>query len=430
MMEPISTMHYWLITIFIIGYLAIIFEYQIKINKTASALLMATTAWAILFMYSGKTVDESVDFLGGHLSSVSQIILFLLGAMTIVELIDSHKGFKIVTDAINTRSKRKMLWMIGVIAFFLSSILDNLTTTIVMVSLLRKLISDMKERWVLGSIVVIAANAGGAWTPIGDVTTTMLWIGGEITTWPVMKALFLPSLVSLLIALLFFGLKFKGHYTELLKKHEEIPEPGATTVLYCGISALVAVPVFKAATGLPPFMGMLIGVGLLWLITDLMHHRHDGRAHLRIPFILTKVDTAGVLFFLGILLSINALETAGLLRNLALFLGQHIPSLPLIATSIGLISAVVDNVPLVAAAMGMYDLQTYPVDSSLWQMIAYCAGTGGSILIIGSAAGVALMSLEKVDFLWYLRKISFIALIGYLGGIGLFVLLKGIVPGF
>lgn len=430
MIESLSTMHYWLITVFILGYLAIIFEYQIKINKTASALLMATTAWAILFLYSGKTVDESADFLGEHLSSVSQIILFLLGAMTIVELIDSHKGFKIVTDAINTRSKKKMLWMIGIIAFFLSSILDNLTTTIVMVSLLRKLISDVKERWVLGSIVVIAANAGGAWTPIGDVTTTMLWIGGEITTWPVMKALFFPSLVSLIVALLFFGLQMKGNYSQLVKQHEEAFEPGASTVLYCGVAALVAVPIFKAATGLPPFMGMLVGVGLLWLITDLMHHRHDSRAHLRIPFILTKVDTAGVLFFLGILLSINALESAGLLRTLALFLGEHIKSLPLIATSIGLISAVVDNVPLVAAAMGMYDIQTYPVDSNLWQMIAYCAGTGGSILIIGSAAGVALMGLEKVDFLWYLRKISLIALIGYLAGIGLFVLMKDVIPGF
>jgi NhaD family Na+/H+ antiporter len=429
-MEYLLSEQFLLILVFVIGYLGIVFEHKIQVNKTATALLMATISWAILFIHSGTSVQESLDFLGKHLSSVSQIILFLLGAMTIVELIDSHKGFKIFTEIINTRSKKKMLWFIGAVSFFLSAILDNLTTTIVMVSLLRKLIPEIKDRMILGSIVVIAANAGGAWTPIGDVTTTMLWINGQITSWPTMKSLFLPSVLSLVIALVFFAFQFKGQYPALIKKSGEDYEPGAKSVLFCGMGALVAVPLFKALTGLPPFMGMLIGLGFLWLLTDLMHHNHDGRKHLKVPYILTKVDTSSILFFLGILLSINALETVGILDHLALFLGKHIHSLPLIATSIGIVSAVVDNVPLVAATMGMYDLNAYPIDSSLWQMIAYAAGTGGSVLIIGSAAGVALMGLEKIDFIWYLRKVSLIALIGYLSGMGVYVLLKAFVPGY
>lgn len=427
-MEPFTTVHYLLIAVFTLGYLAIIFEHTIKINKTAAALLMATISWALLFVHSGLSIEKSMDFLGEHVSDVSQIIFFLLGAMTLVELIDSHKGFRIITDVINTRSRKKMLWLIGIITFFLSAILDNLTTTIVMVSLLRKLIEEPKERMILGSVVVIAANAGGAWTPIGDVTTTMLWINGQITSVPIMKSLFLPSLLSLAVALLFFGFQMKGHYPSLVAKTRETPEPGARVVFYCGIGALIAVPIFKALIGLPPFMGMLIGVGALWLITDLMHHAHEGRSHLRVPHVLTRIDAAGVLFFLGILLSINALETIGVLRNLALFLGEKISNMAVIATAIGLISAVVDNVPLVAATMGMYDLQSFPTDSPLWQMIAYCAGTGGSILIIGSAAGVAFMGMEKIDFMWYLRKVSLIALAGYLAGIAFYIILEALFP--
>lgn len=422
-----SAMHYLMITTFVLGYLAIIFEYYIRINKTASALLMATISWSILFLYSGEKIESSLGHLGDHVANVSQVIFFLLGAMTLVELIDSHKGFKMITDVINTRSKKKMLWLIGIIAFFLSAILDNLTTTIVMISLLRKLIKDQEERILLGSMVVIAANAGGAWTPIGDVTTTMLWIGGQITTFPIMRALFFPSLLSLVVTLFFIGLKLKGDYPNLLqeKSHEKI-EPGAELVFFSGILALLAVPVFKTLIGLPPFMGMLIGLGFLWLLTDILHHPYKDRHHLLVPHVLTKVDISGVLFFLGILLSINALETIGVLKSLAVYLGQHISNLAVISTSIGIISSIVDNVPLVAATMGMYDLRTYPVDSSLWQMIAYCAGTGGSILIIGSAAGVALMGMEKVDFVWYLRKISLKALSGYLIGIAFYLLINSV----
>jgi len=403
---------------FAIGYTAIIFEANIKINKTAPALLMAVLTWMFLFLIDTAEPAENIRHLSESVGEITQIIFFLLGAMAVVELIDCHKGFKIITDLIQTSSKKKLLWFLGVFTFFLSAILDNLTTTIVIVSLLRKLVPDTQDRMLLGGMVVIAANAGGAWTPIGDVTTTMLWIQGNITTLAVMKTLFLPSLISLIAALLIFGKGMKGNYPKLVQRaHEEKSEPGARIVFFCGLAALIFVPIFKALTGLPPFMGVLIGLGTLWLITDLIHGEEETRKHLRVPFILSRIDTSGILFFLGILLCINALNAVGLLSALAHFLDNTVQNLTVIATLIGLISAVIDNVPLVAAGMGMYDLQTHPPDSSLWQLLAYCAGTGGSILIIGSAAGVALMSLEKVHFMWYLRKVGWIAFLSYIAGI-------------
>ncbi len=412
-----------IILIFAIGYLGIIFETGLKVNKTASALIMAVLTWTILFIVKGHRLAEDVGALGEKLNEISQIIFFLMGAMTLVEVVDSHKGFKIITDLIQTNSKKKMLWTIGLITFFLSAVLDNLTTTIVMISLLRKLVPDRNDRMVLGSMVVIAANAGGAWTPIGDVTTTMLWINGNITTLNVMKALFVPSLIGLVIALVLLGWNLKGTYPRLVQRaHEEAVEPGARLIFFCGIGALIFVPIFKALTGLPPFMGIILGLGVVWLVTDLMHAPHETRQHLRIPFILTRIDTSGILFFFGILLCISALDVIGILGELAQYLDRTIHNLPLIATMTGLISAVIDNVPLVAAGMGMYDMQTYPVDSTFWQMLAYCAGTGGSILIIGSAAGVALMGMEKVDFMWYLKKISAIALTSYLGGVAVYLI--------
>ncbi len=424
-MQGLTLMHMAMIGVFLVGYAAIIFEYRIKVNKTAAALLMAAISWGLLFVYSGEKIADSIGSLADHVSNVSQIIFFLLGAMTLVELIDSHRGFKIITDNINTRSKKKMLWLIAIISFFLSSLLDNLTTTIVMISLLRKLVDSQEDRILLGSVVVIAANAGGAWTPIGDVTTTMLWIGGQVTTIPLVRSLFFPSLFSLVISLFFLGFKMRGNYPSLLQEEVKAEvEPGARFVFFLGLAALIGVPIFKASIGLPPFMGMLVGVGVLWLVTDMLHHSHEDRSHLRIPHVLTKIDTSGVLFFLGILLSINALETAGLLEGLAIFLGRHIENLALIATSIGIVSSVVDNVPLVAATMGMYDLHSFPVNSAFWQMVAYCAGTGGSILIIGSAAGVALMGMEKVDFMWYFKRISLKALSGYLAGMVLYLALQ------
>jgi len=412
--------------VFVLGYLAIIFEHNIRVNKTASALLMAVLSWMFLFLNA-----PNPHALGEKVNDVSQIIFFLLGAMTLVEVIDVHKGFTVITDMIQTSSKRKLLWIMGLTTFFLSAILDNLTTTIVMISLLRKLVPDNKERMILGAMVVIAANAGGAWTPIGDVTTTMLWINENITTLNIMKALFIPSMASFVIALILLGWNLKGIYPNAVRlAHKEEVEPGSRIVFYCGISALVFVPIFKALTGLPPFMGILIALGVLWMITDIIHAPHETRQHLRLPQILTRIDTSGVLFFLGILLCISALDVAGLLDELAHFLDHTIGNLSVIVTLIGIISAIIDNVPLVAAGMGMYDMQTHPPDSYLWQMLAYCAGTGGSILVIGSAAGVAFMGLEKVNFIWYVKKVSLIALVSYLGGVGVFMLQKAITSGF
>ena len=415
-----------MIAVFLIGYLAIIFEYNIKVNKTASALLMAVLTWAILFTSKGLVFFKTSD-IQSHLGDASQIIFFLIGAMTLVELIDSHNGFKMIANLISVKSKRKLLWIIAIISFFLSAVLDNLTTTIVMISLLRKLLPEPSDRRLLGATVVVAANAGGAWTPIGDVTTTMLWIKGNVTALAVMKSLFLPSAFSLIVTLVLLGLKLDGNFFLSHKKlNRSKVEPGAKTVLCLGILALVFVPIFRYFTNLPPFMGMFIGLAVLWIVTDVMHHKHESRHHLRVPYVLAKIDISGVLFFLGILLAINSLEIVGILKNLAVFLDVHIGNLAVVATVIGFLSSIVDNVPLVAATMGMYDLATYPPDSTLWQMIAYAAGTGGSILLIGSAAGVALMGLEKINFIWYAKRISIVALTGYLAGMALYLLLNAI----
>jgi len=412
-----------LILIFVLGYTAIIFEHILKVNKSAVAIFMAVSCWAVFFLGSPHSFQENITHLNTNVSGIAQIVFFLLGAMTIVELIDSHHGFKIVTDVIRTTSKRKMLWLISLSTFFLSSILDNLTTTILMVSLLRKLIPDAKDRLLMCCLVVVAANAGGAWTPIGDVTTTMLWIDGQLTSLAVMKALFTPSILSVLVPLLYFTFRVKGRIAPAPANKVEIEEPGARLVFFLGVAGLVCVPIFKALTGLPPFMGILISLSILWLVTDGLHHAHDQRKHLRVPHILTKVDTSGVLFFLGILLCVGSLEAANLLQDLATWLSGHVQSLATLATFIGLFSAVVDNVPLVAATMGMYPLDVFPTDHSLWHMIAYAAGTGGSILIIGSSSGVALMGMEKIDFMTYMKKVSLPVLAGYLIGMAAYVYL-------
>ncbi len=416
----------WLIVIvFCIGYLAIIFEHSVRINKTAAALVIAVLCWSIYFVTNTLPSNAHIQQLGHHVADISQIIFFLMGAMTLVELVDSHRGFKVITDKIRTKSKKKMLWIVAFFAFFLSAILDNLTTTILMVSLLRKLVPETKDRFLLCCIVVVAANAGGAWTPIGDVTTTMLWINGQLSTIAVMKALFIPSLISLLIPLIWYTARTKGRLSARTLSHEETKEmPGAKLVFALGIGGLVFVPIFKALTGLPPFMGVLMALAVLWCVTDLMHYPHKERVHLRVPHVLTRVDTSGVLFFLGILLCISALQTAGVLQALADGMDAYIPSKAMIATLLGFFSAIIDNVPLVAATMGMYPLQAYPMDASFWHMIAYAAGTGGSMLIIGSSSGVALMGMEKINFIEYMKKATIPVAFGYLGGMGIYILLE------
>ncbi|KAJ9175256.1 hypothetical protein P3X46_013828 [Hevea brasiliensis] len=409
--------------LFGIGYAGIIFEESLAFNKSGVGLLMAVSLWIVRSIGAPST-EIAVSELTHASAEVSEIVFFLLGAMTIVEIVDAHQGFKLVTDNITTRKPKTLLWVVGFVTFFLSSILDNLTSTIVMVSLLRKLVPPSEYRRLLGAVVVIAANSGGAWTPIGDVTTTMLWIHGQISTLPTMKGLLVPSVVSLAIPLALMSLT-----SEVNGKEQESPNvlasermaPRGQLVFSVGFGALIFVPVFKALTGLPPYMGMLLGLGVLWIVTDAIHYGESERQKLKVPQALSRIDTQGVLFFLGILLSISSLEAAGILRELANYLDAHIPNVELVATAIGLVSAIIDNVPLVAAAMGMYDLTSFPQDSEFWQLVAYCAGTGGSLLVIGSAAGVAYMGMEKVDFFWYFRKVSGFAFAGYAAGIAAYL---------
>lgn len=412
-----------LIATFIIGYFFIVLEELAKVNKAAVALVIAVVSWGLIFAYS----PDSAHHLEGHLAEISQIVFFLLGAMAIVELIDQHQGFSVITRVIRSRTKWKMMWILSLITFFMSAALDNLTTTIVMVSLLRKLIKNQQDRWVFGSLIVIAANAGGAWTPIGDVTTTMLWINGQVSAGAIMKGLFFPSLVSLVVSIFFQMFLYRKRTVVFVEENgKEKTEPYGTLIFFFGVFVLVAVPFLKMLFHIPPFMGILIGLGSIWLLTDLIHHKYADRKHLRLPSVIQKVDVSSVLFFLGILLSISALASVGILKDLANGIATVVPSEEVIAASIGLASAIVDNVPLVAACMGMYDLQAYAMDCQFWQMIAFCAGTGGSILIIGSAAGVAFMGMEKVDFFWYLKNVSLTAAVGYFAGFAIYLILSSL----
>lgn len=405
--------------IFIIGYFFITIEHISRVNKSAIALLMAVLCWIIQFGQGSPDMALHTEHLNLQLASISQIVFFIIGALTIVELINAHKGFELISNMITVGSKKRLLWVVCGITFFLSAILDNLTTTIVMVSLMKKLIPEGEDRIIIGSGVVIAANAGGAWTPIGDVTTTMLWIGGQISSLKTMTHLLVPSLACLAVSTFVLSFLLSGQFEETatLQKKETI-EPRGKLIFGLGIASLIFVPVFKLLTGLPPFMGVLFGLSVLWLVTDLLHQDKEEREHLKIPRILSSIDLSGTLFFLGILLCVGALEAAGILDKFAHSLNTIIPNLDVLAVIIGLASAIVDNVPLVAASMSMYDLAVIPQDSQFWQMVAYAAGTGGSILIIGSAAGVVFMGLEKVNFIWYVKKISFAALCGFFAGIG------------
>jgi Na+/H+ antiporter NhaD/arsenite permease-like protein len=406
--------------IFIAGYVLIAFEHSVKISKSAIAILTGVLCWAA-YACSGNDPQAIRSGLSEHLSGLAEILFFLMGAMTIVELIDAHDGFDVITSRIKTTNKRRLLYIICIITFFLSSVLDNLTTTIVMVSLLRKLINDREDRLLFTGMVIISANAGGAWSPTGDVTTTMLWIGGQITALNIILKLFIPSLVCLLVPLLILSFRMKGTAERPVSE----ATPGHATsarernvVLSAGLGSLLFVPVFKAITGLPPFMGVLFGLGILWIITGFIHENKEEKEKdaLSVVRALQRIDVPGILFFLGILIAVAALQSTGILAQLAQAMENRIGNLNIIIPATGLLSAVIDNVPLVAAFMGMYDLPQYPPDSYLWEFLSYCAGTGGSILVIGSAAGIAAMGMEKINFMWYLKKISWLALLGYAAG--------------
>ncbi len=448
---------YLMIVIFILGYTAIALEHPLKIDKAATALLTGTIMWgiyalsAVVILAEGISpswaeylnlhhivkLDPSVYHhfvvhdLQHHLVDIAEILFFLLGAMTIVETVDQHQGFKLITDRIKTTNKIKLLWILSFLTFFMSAALDNLTTTIVMVALLRKLIEDKKTRWFFASMVVLAANAGGAWSPIGDVTTIMLWIGGQVTTANIIMHVFIPSMVTMLVPMLIVTFTVKGDVQRPQLDNGEHAE--FTTaferklLLIMGVCALLFVPVFKTVTHLPPYMGMLFGLGVIWATTEIMHRNKplEDKRKLTVIGILKKVDVPTIFFFLGILTAVAALQSMGHLDLLAGILDENLHNIYAINLIIGVLSAIVDNVPLVAGAMGMYDvagpgtvgyMADFMVDGQFWQFLAYCAGTGGSILIIGSAAGVAAMGLEKIDFIWYMKKISLLALAGYLAG--------------
>lgn len=406
-----------MIVAFFIGYFLITIEHITHINKATIALLMAVICWIFQFGSQAWTHEENIKFLGNHLSEISQVIFFLIGALTIVEIISAHNGFKMISDHLKINSKKTMFWAVGFITFFLSSVLDNLTTTIVMITFLQKLIEKGEDRLIFGGGIVIAANAGGAWTPIGDVTTTMLWIGGQISAFSIIKEIFLPSLTCLVVSFFLLSFCLKGHFVFKDNLGAEAKLPHGKLIFFLGFGLLIFVPIFKIMTGLPPFMGILLALSVLWLTTDLLHRKHDDRDHLRIPHTLSRIDLSAALFFLGVLLCIDALESAGILNGLAAFLDRTVGNSQIIAVLIGLASAIVDNVPLVAGAIGMYSLNTYATDSPFWSLVAYTAGTGGSMLIFGSAAGVVFMSLEKANFFWYLKRISLPALLGFLAGV-------------
>jgi len=417
-----------LILIFVLTYVAIAFEHPLQINKSATALIGAGLLWTVYAIAGpeAKVVDAAIS---DSLMATAQIVFFLMGAMTIVEVVDAHDGFEVITARIQTTKLSSLMWLVGFVTFFLSSILDNLTTTIVMVSLMKKLLEKRDDRLFFAGMIVIAANAGGAWTPIGDVTTTMLWIGGQVTTVEIMKGLFIPSMINLLVPLAATAWILRGRLVEapVREIHQGQIETTAferQLMFFLGLGILVAVPAFKTLTHLPPFLGILFGLGLLWLVGDMVHrHKSDeDKEHLTLVSALTRIDMSSILFFVGILLAVASLEHAHILTSVAQWLNDVVGRLDVIVILIGLVSAVVDNVPLVAASMGMYSLAQYPADSFLWEFMAYCAGTGGSILIIGSAAGVAAMGLEKIDFLWYAKKISLLALTGYFGGAIFYIL--------
>ncbi len=414
-----------IVFVFVFGYIAIAFEHPLKLNKAASALITGVLCWTI-YMLQSKSAQTVSEELLHHLGEIASILFFLLGAMTIVELIDSHDGFDIITQKIKTTSKSKLLLIVITITFFLSALLDNLTTAIVMTSLCSKILSKKEDRRWFAGMIVIAANAGGAWSPLGDVTTTMLWIGGQITAINIMKQLILPSLIACAIPALIVAYRFTG------KKVAAMPESVCTLkekrdgkiILFAGVGFLIFVPVFKTITHLPPFMGMLLALGLMWVITTIVHKGKEPAVAERftVAKALQKVDTPSILFFLGILLAVSALQSFGVLKDLAVFLSSTIKNDYLIGTALGLLSAIVDNVPLVAASQGMYDLSTYPTDHPFWEFLALTTGTGGSAVIIGTAAGVAVMGIEQIDFMWYLKKIGWLALIGLAAGILVFLL--------
>ena len=428
-----------MIVVFVLGYLAIALEHPIKVDKAASALIIGALGWT-LFAFSGIDHHSLTHEIQHHIVDIAEILFFLLGAMTIVELIDAHQGFAIITDKITTNNKVKLLWILSIITFFFSATLDNLTTSIVMAALLTKLIKDRDTLWMFAGIIILAANAGGAWSPIGDITTIMLWIGGQVSAVNIITSVIVPSIVCALVPLLYLTFRLKGEVqrpeNEILEEHKINPTTSfeRNLIFYLGGCVILFVPIFKTITHLPPYVGMIFSLGVLWLVTEIIHKskNQEQKSQLSVIGVLKKIDTATIFFFLGILLAVASLQSAGQLDIVAKWLdktfnGQTTEGIYQINIIIGLLSAIVDNVPLVAGAMGMYPIAEtgfYAADGMFWEFLAYCAGTGGSVLIIGSAAGVAVMGILKIDFIWYIRNISLLALMGYLAGAATYIFMQ------
>ncbi|MCM1378168.1 MAG: sodium:proton antiporter NhaD [Clostridium sp.] len=456
-----------LILIFVVGYLAIALEHPLKVDKAAVALILGMVLWIVYALGAEWFVplgagEKFAEFVNAHpslakeslghqalryildvdivehLGDITQTLFFLIGAMTIVELVDVHGGFRIITDKITTRDKRKLLWIIAFTTFMMSAVLDNLTTTIVMIMLLSKLISDKHERWLYAGAIVIAANSGGAWSPIGDVTTIMLWVKGNVTAEALICYVLLPSIVSMVVPVALVTAKLKGSLAPVIadndKTESQFSQGESNTMFFIGVGGLLFVPIFKAITHLPPFVGMLLVLGLLWVYTEIFYNRRKRLARFgkeyRLPQVIKRIDMPSILFFLGILMAVAVLQSAGVLAMLARALDESIHNVYIIDTILGVLSSIVDNVPLVAAAMGMYPIAeigatgydaNFMVDGTFWELLSYCAGVGGSIMIIGSAAGVIAMGLEKISFGWYLKRFSWLALIGYLCGVGVYL---------
>ena len=428
-----------MIVVFVLGYMAIAFEHPIKVDKAASALIIGGLGWA-LYAFSGVDQHTLTHEIQHHIVDIAEILFFLLGAMTIVELVDAHEGFSIITNKITTNKKVYLIWILSIITFFFSAVLDNLTTSIVMAALLQKLIKDKETLWLFAGVIILSANAGGAWSPIGDVTTIMLWIGGQVSAGNIITSIIIPSVVCAVVPLIYLTFKLKGDIerpnAETLEEHKKNPTTSfeRNLVFWLGVIGLLFVPFFKTVTHLPPYVGMMFSLGVLWLVTEIIHRskNHEQKSQLSVIGVLKKIDTPTIFFFLGILLAVASLQSAGHLDIVATYLdttfnGQTAEGIYIINIIIGLLSSIVDNVPLVAGAMGMYPIAEtglYASDGKFWEFLAFCAGTGGSVLIIGSAAGVAVMGILKIDFIWYVKNISFLALIGYAAGAATYIFMQ------
>ena len=411
-------MEFFIISVFILGYIFITLEHIVSVDKASTALVTGVVCWALIAL--GMNIPDFKYQLHEHVGHISEILFFLLGAMTIVELVDNHKGFKIITDRITTNRRVKLLWILSIVAFFFSAVLDNLTAAIVMGALLSKIMKEKNDLWFFGGMIIIAANAGGAWSPIGDVTTIMLWIKGKVTAVNIIQSTIIPSIICMVVPLLYASLKLKGNVlmNDIRIEDDEVTSSNERNfIFFLGVLGLLFVPIFKLITDLPPYMGMLLSLGVIWIVTEILHRNkiYETKKKLTVIGAIKKIDIPTIFFFLGILLAVHGLQTIGTLDNVASYLKSTFNGdIFIINFIIGLLSAVVDNVPLVAGAIEMYPKEI--TDSSFWEFLAYCAGTGGSVLIIGSAAGVAIMGILKIDFFWYLRRITFLAFIGYASG--------------